>query len=151
VAPGKERAYIGLNFEARDGMASVSAALSDGPAYSAGVIAGDLIVAANGQRVRSGADVDSLVRALKPGDAVALTLFRYDTLREIRVTLGSKAESRLTLRRVKAPSEEQKAAYASWLGQPWPDSGAGRPDDAGVRPSTSGNGETYRPRRRPSR
>src|SRR5262249_28823824 len=47
------RAYIGLNLQDLNGGASVRYVLSDGPAYTAGVLVGDEIVALNGRRFSS--------------------------------------------------------------------------------------------------
>lgn len=118
-AASKERAYIGLTLEAKDGLASVATVLADGPAYKAGVIAGDLVVAINGQRLRA-ADLDTLLKRIKPGDTVRLSLFRYDILREIEFKAEGRPDARWTVRRVKSPTDEQKAMYESWLGQKWP-------------------------------
>lgn len=115
----EERAYIGLNLESRDGLAAVSSVLVDGPAYHAGVIAGDLIVALNGTRVRAG-ELNALLAHYKPGQVIKLTLFRYDQLREIEFPAAGRFEGKWTLRRVKHPSDQQKAVYESWLGQKWP-------------------------------
>ena len=115
----KQKAYIGLNVEAKDGAASVTACLSDGPAYQAGVIAGDLVVALNGARLRTPAELDSLLKQVKPGESVKLSLFRHDTLRDIEFKADGRADGKWVIRRVKAPTAEQKAMYESWLGQKW--------------------------------
>lgn len=122
----KQRPYIGLNVEAKDGAASVTAALSDGPAYKAGVIAGDSIVAFNGQRVRG--DFDAILKLLKPGDSVRLSLFRYDRLKEVEFKTDGRADGKWIVRRLKSPTAAQKAFYESWLGTKWPDKS--KKDDA---------------------
>lgn len=123
-ASAKEHAYIGLTLEAEDGLASVATVLADGPAYKAGVIAGDLVVALNGQRLRA-TDLDTLLKRIKPGETVRLSLFRYDILREIEFKADGRPDGRWTVRRVKSPTDEQKAVYESWLGRKWPGSGRG--------------------------
>jgi len=122
----KQRPFIGLNVEAKDGAAVVTAALSDGPAYKAGVIAGDAIVAFNGQRVRG--DFDALVKLIKPGDSVRLTLFRYDHLKEVEFKADGRADGKWVVRRMKAATPEQIAVYESWMEAKWPAKGA--KDDA---------------------
>jgi predicted metalloprotease with PDZ domain len=116
----KTRPYFGLTLESRDGLASVATVLADGPAYSAGVIAGDLVVAVNGQRVRSTAELDAAIKGVAPGDPLKVLLFRYDTLREITMKAAVRPEARLILRRVKNPTKSQREGYESWLGQAWP-------------------------------
>jgi len=94
---------------------------SDGPAYKAGVLTGDMIAAVNGQRVRSAADLDAAVKRLKPGESVKLTVFRFETLKEIEFKADARPDAKWVVRRVKRPTEEQKAVYESWLGQKWPE------------------------------
>jgi S1-C subfamily serine protease len=60
----------------------------DGPAKDAGLLAGDLITAIDGQPVTDYAVLRSVVTSLRPGTRVAVTAFRDGELREIPVTLG---------------------------------------------------------------
>jgi len=107
----------------------VTSVLTDGPAYKAGVLPGDLVVAVNGERVK-GTDLDSLLKRIKPEEAVKLTLFRYDRLREIEFKADGRAEGKWTVKRVKNPTERQKAVYEAWLGQQWPgDKPVGKKDE----------------------
>lgn len=124
--PPEEHAYLGLNLETRDGLAAVTSVPSDGPAYAAGVLPGDLILAVNGERLRSN-ELDTLLKHYKPGDTVTLTLFRYDHVREIELKAAGRFEGKWTLRRVKSPTDQQTAVYQAWLGQPWPAPAAPEP------------------------
>ncbi len=127
---GAGLAYIGVNVTARDGLAVVSSVGADGPAYAAGVIAGDAIVALNGRRV-AGADLDSHLKRLRPGETVRLTLFRYDVLREIAFEAMERPKEKWSLTRVEEPSDMQRAVYESWLGKEWP---ARKKDDKDASP-----------------
>jgi len=118
-ATGGQRAYIGLTLESRDGLAAVAAVLADGPAYTAGVIAGDQILALNGLRLRPG-DLDNALKKVKPGESVRLSIFRYDVLREIEFKAEGRFDGKWVVRRIKSPTEQQRAVYESWLGQRWP-------------------------------
>ena len=109
------KAYLGLNLAGT----RVSSMLADGPAYASGLMVGDDIVAVDGKRVSSQGDLDKRVDALKPGDAIHLTCFRRNELRELNITLAAAPDGQWTLRRVKEPTDEQKAQYADWLGQEW--------------------------------
>lgn len=117
----KMRAYIGVNTEAKDGAAVVTSVLSDGPAYAAGVMAGDAIAAVNGHRVRTPAEVEAVLKLVKPGDSLRVSLFRYDMLREVEFKADGRADGKWVVRRVKEPTAEQKAMYKSWLWQDWPE------------------------------
>ncbi len=114
-----ERSYAGLNLADRNGCAVVQLVLSDGPAYAAGVLLGDEIVAVNGRRV-SAAQFDEWIGVLQPNNAVTLHLIRRDELRTVSFNLASKSNGRWRVSRLKDPSDSQKAAYQSWLHQEWP-------------------------------
>lgn len=131
----KRKAYIGINLEVRDGLPTVASVLADGPAYKAGVVAGDVVLAINGERVK-GADLKPVLERIKPGDAVRLYLFRYDQLREIEFTADARPDGKWTVRRVKNPTAQQKATYEAWLGVEWPEpkkasAQVGEPEDQG--------------------
>ena len=117
--PVKQSTYAGLNLTDRNGGAVVRSVSSDGPAYGAGVVAGDEIVAVNGRRV-SALQFDEWIGLLQPGDAVTLHVIRRDELRTVSFKLAGKPNGKWKLSRVKDPTPLQKAAYQSWLHQEWP-------------------------------
>jgi predicted metalloprotease with PDZ domain len=114
-------AYIGLDLSDRNGAAAVDTVRTDGPAYTAGVIAGDEIVALNGLRLRA-ADLSARLDTLNPGDPVRLTLFRRDELREVEFVAAGRPRGAWKLSRLAEPTRAQREAYQSWLKQPWPGS-----------------------------
>jgi predicted metalloprotease with PDZ domain len=116
---GKQVPYAGLTLGDRNAGALVRSAVSDGPAYRAGVIAGDEIVAVNGRRV-SASQFDELIGKLQPGDTVNLHVIRRDELRNISFKLAGKPNGRWKVSRVKQPTDAQKRAYQSWLQNDWP-------------------------------
>ncbi|HXW33839.1 MAG TPA: trypsin-like peptidase domain-containing protein [Acidimicrobiales bacterium] len=79
-------------FEPTQG-ALVDAVTTGSPAESAGVEAGDVIVAYNGKAVTSAQDVTTDVRASKPGDKVTLTVWRGTEKLSIEITLGTQPAS----------------------------------------------------------
>ena len=113
------KAYIGLRLSGGGSGSTVSAVYSDGPAYPAGVLVGDEVIALDGRRLRSG-DLDKRLEDLDPGASVTLHLMRRDELFPLEVTLAGIPAGKWTLKRVEEPSEAQRATYASWIGQPWP-------------------------------
>lgn len=115
----RKRAYLGITVENRSDLAAVTTVLADGPAYRAGILVGDLVLAVDGRRVRT-ADWDRTIKALEPEEPVRLTLFRMDVLREIEVVVEGRPDVKWTVKRIKEPSDQQKAVYESWLGQKWP-------------------------------
>jgi S1-C subfamily serine protease len=58
------------------------------PAAQAGVIRGDVIVAADGTAVEDARDLRDALLRHKPGDVVRLTIDRGDGPRDVEVTLG---------------------------------------------------------------
>jgi predicted metalloprotease with PDZ domain len=123
VPDEKSRGYLGI---LPKGSTSVATVLEGSPAMAAGLYADDEIVALDGNKV----DATSLVARCeerKPGDRVKLTVFRRDRLTEVPVTLGSKPADAVYLARIDRPTEEQKAAYKSWLNAPWDDGSDQRP------------------------
>jgi predicted metalloprotease with PDZ domain len=110
------KAYSGLLLQDDNGVCKVRSALSDGPAYAAGVNSGDEVVALNGRRFKA-ADINPYIeRSMAPGDTVWFQLLRRNRLRRVEFRLGTKPNPRWELRKVAAPSAEQKRACESWLG-----------------------------------
>lgn len=109
------RAYLGLNLAGT----RISSLLIDGPAYDSGLMVGDEIIAADGRRISSQTDLDDRIDELKPGETIRLTFFRREELREIAICLAAVPDGSWKLRKMQNPTDEQKAAYESWLGQEW--------------------------------
>ncbi len=60
----------------------------DSPARKAGVEAGDVIIAAAGQRVNRVSELQRVIRGFKPGETVELDVMRFGTKKTFRVRLG---------------------------------------------------------------
>lgn len=65
---------------------------ADGPAFQAGLRYGDIIVYVDGKEVESMLDFRRQLFTRQPGDTVRISFLREDSLREINVTLGKKAD-----------------------------------------------------------
>ena len=89
VEAERRGAWLGANVADSGGRTTVTEVLEDSPAWRAGVNASDELLAVDGARVTAATLGDRLADRA-PGDAVTLTVFRRDTLREIRVTLGGR-------------------------------------------------------------
>ena len=85
------RAFLGVQL--RRGVAAeslgvvVDGVVPDSPAHRAGIEAGDKILAFEGTPVHSGEEITSMVRTLRPGDAVELTLSRGADIFPVRAVL----------------------------------------------------------------
>jgi putative serine protease PepD len=80
--------YLGVVLGDADNGAAIGAVADDSPAAQAGLQAGDVVVAIDGDAVSSAADLATAVRAHKPGDRVRLTVQRGGNQQTISVTLG---------------------------------------------------------------
>ncbi|NHC25067.1 PDZ domain-containing protein, partial [Nocardioides sp. IC4_145] len=74
----------------RDGTgARIEEVLDDTPAAEAGLEAGDVVVAVDGERVTDGIALIVSIRTHQPGETIAFTVVRDGDEREVEVTLGS--------------------------------------------------------------
>jgi serine protease Do len=87
IQPLTENLAKALNRSDRDG-ALVSNVFKDTPAQRAGLAAGDLIIAINGQAVESARDLSRAVAAAGPNKSVTFKLFRGGAEIEKTVSLG---------------------------------------------------------------
>jgi len=115
----KNRARLGLRAHEENGRTYVREVLADGPAYLAGVEAGDEIVALDARRIDS-ESLPERLKAYEPDETVQLSVMRRDLLRVIEVTLAAQSDAKWALRRTDTPSKQQKQNYEAWLGHAWP-------------------------------
>ncbi|WP_065188026.1 M61 family metallopeptidase [Shewanella woodyi] len=113
----KAVAYSGMTVEGSS--LKLKQVLRDGPAWNAGIVLGDEIVAINGLKVTA-SGFESRIKDFKPGAEVKVTLFSDDKLKSVVMTLGEKQSGKLTLESVKKPSRSQKAFFKAWSGIDWP-------------------------------
>lgn len=108
-------AWLGLSLKREGERTLVATVRADGPAYGAGVYAGDELLALDGWRVNE-EQLNARLGERAPGDTVQLTLFRGDALLEVPVTLAQAPNNTLELAPIAEASPAQQAAYAAWLG-----------------------------------
>jgi predicted metalloprotease with PDZ domain len=121
VEPAGIKAYTGLITVSTNSQATVRYILSDGPAYSAGVLSGDEIVAMNGRRYEAAEMTTHVETHLRPGDNIQLEIIRRGRQRMIEFPAAAAPRGRWQLLRVDNPSDAQKSAYSNWLQQSWPE------------------------------
>lgn len=119
VAPGWLGVFLG---ESDDGLPSVLEVVAGSPAEKAGVLAGDVLLAIDGEALATGEAVVAAVGAREAGTKVKLTVRRDGAKKVIEVTLGKKPadpeagrvrveeEGAEAERRAQAEKEAQKAA-----------------------------------------
>lgn len=106
-------AWLGVKLRTENGRARVSSAVSDGPAWAAGLTAGDELLALDGYRVTE-SNLNDRLRDFAPGATVRLTLFRRDELLEVPVTLAQRPATRATLKRSEESTAQQSAVFEDW-------------------------------------
>jgi putative serine protease PepD len=84
------RPYLGVSTADGAGGARVQEATAGGPAASAGVRAGDVIVAIGGDPVRGADDVAAAIQDRRPGETVELEIERGGDARTLEVELGTR-------------------------------------------------------------
>ena len=67
----------------------VASVIADSPADSAGLRAGDRILAIQGQEARTADELTAFVRATRPGEMVEVTVLRQSEIFPLRVTVGA--------------------------------------------------------------
>lgn len=92
------RGYLGVRLLAREQQPDSVGILVHGvvpgsPAEKAGIREGDLILALEGEYVRSPEELTFRIRAMRPGDPVALTISRGPDILPVRVRLGAAVPS----------------------------------------------------------
>jgi S1-C subfamily serine protease len=70
--------------------AVIADVVSGGPAAQAGMRPGDVVIAADGQRINSFEQLLAYIAYQQPGDQIQLTVHRGDAQQEIMVTLGER-------------------------------------------------------------
>ncbi|HMP42093.1 MAG TPA: PDZ domain-containing protein [Roseiflexaceae bacterium] len=111
---GGGTAWHGMRLKSEHGKLKVALVRADGPAYQAGIYAGDELVALDGIRIDE-ARLAARIGERKPADRVRLTLFRRDDLLDVELTLAEAPADRLDLVVGDDASDQQRALYAGWL------------------------------------
>ncbi len=112
---GRESAYIGATLREANGALTISAVPKGTPAFEQGLNVNDQIVAYDGQRASQNG-LQAFLAEKKPGDKIKLTIFRFDVLREIELTLGSMGRANYSIGKVDNPTDDQRRIYAGFLG-----------------------------------
>ncbi len=114
----KEEWFTGWSIREGGELAQVSEVERDSPAWNAGVVAGDTLIAANGLRLGS-KDISERLW-LQQQTPIKLAVFRRDELREIVITPIRQTKGKPKMKALENISDQQKELNASWLGVAWP-------------------------------
>lgn len=113
---GVERVYFGADVAQEEGRLMVRRVYAGSPAYEQGLNAGDQIVALDNMRVTRDF-FNARIAEKKPGDRIALSIFRFDDLSTLLITLGGRREGTYRLVPLPNATDAQKRNYRQWLGE----------------------------------
>jgi predicted metalloprotease with PDZ domain len=117
AAGGEPPGHLGLDARANGGKLLVTRVVRDGPAWAAGLQAGDEIVAIDDRRVEPDGLAAALSR-LRPGARVTVLVSRWDVLHRLPVVLGREPEARFCLQVASDATSAQRSRLAAWLAPP---------------------------------
>lgn len=90
-----------------------------GPAFLAGLIAGDELIAVN--RDRLSGSIDAALAGVEPGETVELLYTRRGRVDATTATVDERDRSDAEISLADGATEPQRQAFTAWLGQPWPE------------------------------
>lgn len=114
-ANAAEQPYLGANMTEADGRLTIRSIPADSPAYNSGLNSGDQIVAVDGFRAGQ-TFLQTYIGEKKPGDKLKFSIFRFDRLREMEVTLGGRVPPNYRIIAVDNPTDQQRQLYRAFLG-----------------------------------
>lgn len=118
VADGASAVWLGATMQG----AKVTGVFEQGPAHAAGLSPTDEVIALDGFRATSDAEVRSLAGARKVGDLVTLAVFRRHRLIELPLVLAPAPPTRYEIAGVAEPGDAA-ARYQAWMKEPHPGAG----------------------------
>lgn len=110
--------WLGVTTKSSSGLCRIDTVTEGGPAWIAGLNHDDLVLAIGEARVSSSSLQDRLDRT--PAGPVEITFFRGQSLRRLSLTPELKRLESWKLVPLETVSDEQAAAYETWLGVPHP-------------------------------
>ncbi len=113
-----QKAYLGATLRQDGDKTIVTAVAKQTPAYEQGLNANDQIVAVDGARASQTFLNSYLLNEKRPNDKIKLTVFRFDELREIEITLGGRAAQNFQIVPLENANDEQKRLYNQFFGAP---------------------------------
>ena len=115
----KAQVWTGLKTTKSPNGLKISAIEKESPAWLAGLMLDDIIIAIDDLRMADKA-LNKRLKNFKPKDEVSVTFFRRDELFTRKIVLGSKPKGKLKIVPVKDVSEHQKSFFKQWTGVDFP-------------------------------
>ena len=111
---GGGKPYLGAQLTEANGSLTVRAIPAGSPAYEQGLNTGDQIVAVDGYRATN-SFLSTRMANKKVGDKIKLTIFRFDKLRDIEITLGADPQKMYSISQLANPTAEQQTLEKQYL------------------------------------
>ena len=105
---------IGADLTETNGVLTIRTITAGTPAYEQGLNTGDQIIAIDGMRA-SQTFLQSAIAVKKTGDKIKLTIFRFDEMRTVEITLGSRVPQSFRISPARNATEQQRQMYQAWL------------------------------------
>ncbi|WP_114324727.1 PDZ domain-containing protein [Candidatus Colwellia aromaticivorans] len=115
----KQQAWTGLKTKLSPNGLQVTTVEKNSPAWQAGFMVDDIIVAVNGLRMVD-KNLSKRLTNFQPKDQLRLTYFRRDELDTRRIVLGTIPEAKLKVIPLEQVSKNQKAFFKQWTGIDFP-------------------------------
>lgn len=115
----KAEAFAGMTLSSKYGSLVLDQVLRNGPAWQAGIVAGDEVLAINGLKVTA-TGFNKRIKDFNAGDSIEVTLFSNDKIKQVTLKLGEQQSGMLMLKGNANATKQQKAFFKAWLGIEWP-------------------------------
>jgi predicted metalloprotease with PDZ domain len=119
-----EVGWLGVDVANRDGRTVVTSVTEGAPAWTHGLYFDDEVIALDSYRVDAGS-LGERMKVRRPGDKVVLTVARRERLREVELVLGERPRDDVKVVPKADATDEQKARFQAWVGQPFPEKKGG--------------------------
>lgn len=114
----KEEWFTGLRTREAGDFPLVTEVERDSPAWTAGIVAGDTLIAANGLRLTN-KDLNDRLWTVQQ-TPIKLSVFRRDELKELAFAPTKQVKGKAKLKALDDANDQQKALNSKWLGVDWP-------------------------------
>jgi predicted metalloprotease with PDZ domain len=116
VPNARQTAFLGADLRQTGDFLTVTQIPAGTPAYEGGLNANDQILAVDNFKITSQNDLNARLANRKPNDKVRLTVFRFDQLRELEITLGARSAEQYRFVTLETLNNAQRELYQGWLG-----------------------------------